>query len=290
MLNLLFFKKVLNKSYSSLWGIGLVGSSLAGRMAALKSIDYYYMSDEFPDIHHLKIWVNSEKQFARIAKKWIVPDESRVDITIQQIPGLNAEKSVVIPNAPLIEDRKTAYKIDWHSRFGIPQGSEIVLYAGGIDRENNIELLLSVFPFSGAEFYLVIIGGDRGYATNSMYSHPRIKWMNDRLNDEDLFSLHQSSLCIIAFYSSMFWLEYVGKSSGKIMRALIAGCPVIATNFKSCNFIKEKNFGVLIDQPHQLIMALVEIKRNKHFYKEQIVLNRDSVSFEHYWKASKLLQ
>jgi glycosyltransferase involved in cell wall biosynthesis len=290
MLNLFFLWRSLFKKYSNVWGIGIVGSSLAGRLASLKGMDYYYMSDEFPDIYFLRKWVDSEKRYALKARTWIVPDESRIDITMNQIPGLERRKSIVLPNCPLVDNTRSDVKMDWHARLNIPRESQIVLYAGGIDKENNIELLLTVFPFSSDEFYFVMIGRNRGYADNPIFKHPRIIWIDTPLSDEDLDSLHQSSLCIIAFYSSMMWLEYVGKSSGKIMRSLMAGCPVIATNFDSLSFIRENGFGVLIGQPHELISALNEIKSNRAIYLQNIIEKRKLFSFERYWDSAKLLK
>jgi len=290
LLNLLMIRNVFFKSYASIWGVGIVGSSLAGRLSSLKGVDYYYLSDEFPDIYYLEIWRNAEKRFARLAKKWIVPDESRVEVTIQQIPGISPTKAVVLPNAPLCETSLQPSSIDWKARFNIPMHADIVLYAGGIDRENNIELLLSVFPLTSDNFYLVMIGRNRGYAANPLYKHKRIIWVDIPLADEELLSLHQTSLCIIAFYSSMMWLEYVGKSSGKIMRAIIAGCPVITTDFPSLQFIKDFGFGVLIRQAHEIIHALNEIKANRPYYQENLIAHRDEVSFEKYWENAKLLK
>ncbi len=290
LLNLLIIRLTYFKKYSSFWGIGLVGSSLAGRMAGLKGIDYYYLSDEFPDINYLKIWVNAEKRYARKAIRWIVPDESRVEITMQQIPGISIDHAVVLPNAPLSETPIQPTDINWNSRLNIPVGSLLVLYAGGIDRENNIELILSVFPFTSNEYYLVMVGRNRGYASNPLYRHERIVWIENPLSDEELLSLHQSSLCIIAFYSSMMWLEYVGKSSGKIMRAILAGCPVISTDFLSLQFIKNYGFGVLIHQAHELVSALSEIKDHQQQYQQNLLAYRHEVSFEKYWERAKLLR
>ena len=290
LLNFLTIRLTLFKSYSSIWGVGLVGSSLAGRIASLKGADYYYLSDEFPDINYLRIWINAEKRYARLAKRWIVPDESRVDITMQQIKGISLENAVVLPNAPLLESLAETVDTNWNSQLNIPLDSSIVLYAGGIDRENNIELILSVFPLTSSEYYLIMVGNSKGYATNPLYKHKRIVWIESPLSDEELVSLHQSSLCIIAFYSSMMWLEYVGKSSGKIMRAIIAGCPIITTDFPSLHFIKDFGFGVLIQQAHELILALNEVKANRSYYQENLIAHRDKVSFEKYWEIAKLLK
>ena len=290
LLNGLTIRLTFFKSYSSIWGVGLVGSSLAGRIASLKGVDYYYLSDEFPDINYLKIWVNAEKRYARKAKRWIVPDESRLETTMQQIPGISMSNAVVLPNAPFMERSAQPTEINWNSRLNIPVGSLIVLYAGGIDRENNIELILSVFPLTSSEYYLVMVGKSRGYATNPLFRHQRIIWIESPLSDEELLSLHQSSLCIIAFYSSMMWLEFVGKSSGKIMRAIMAGCPVISTNFSSLDFIRDYGFGILIDQAHELINALNEIKLNRPQYQQNLQAKRHEVSFESYWDKAKLLR
>ena len=290
LLNFLIGLKVLFKPYSSLWGIGIVGSSLAGRWAAWKGVDYYYLSDEFPDIHYLKVWVNAEKKYACNAKRWIVPDESRVEITMQQIPGILRERAAVLPNAPLNDAPSKPVHVDWYARLNIPEGAEIVMYAGGIDRENNIELLLSVFPLTSIEYYLVMIGRNRGYATNPLFKHDRIIWLDNPLSDDELLSLHQSSMCIVAFYSSILWLEYVGKSSGKIMRAIMAGCPVITSDFPSLEFIRDRGFGLLIRQAHELIGALNEIKNKKEYYRENITARRHEVAFEKYWDQAQLLR
>jgi hypothetical protein len=284
LLNLYFYLKTFGKKYDSVWGIGQVGTVLGGKLAFKKNKPFYYLSDEFPNISYLTIWRDAEKKYALTSKFWVVPDETRLKVTQQQITGLDKIQGYTLPNIPLKDSENNYAEVNWHEKLGLALSQKIVMYAGGIDKENNIEQLLTVFPFTNEKFILVMVGNGKQYKKNMLYKHPRIIWIENALTDEELHSLIRYSVCNICYYSDIMDLEYVGKSSGKIMRSLLMRTPVITTNFKSLQFITDDGMGELITQPFELIEALNKIENYRANYVAQIEENISKYYFESYWK------
>lgn len=284
LLNSYFLLLTMFKSYQMVWGIGQCGSVLGAKLAKRNNAKFIYLNDEFPDISYLKIWIGKEKKYATKAGCFIVPDESRVAPLVKQIPELKNIKSFVLPNIPLVKDVESMENTDWFKVLGLPKDKKIITYAGGIDRENNINYLLTVFPFTPLDYVLVMVGNGEKYKNTKFFSCNRILWIERILTDDELHSLIKQSLCCLCFYSDILDLEFVGKSSGKMMRSILLNIPVITTNFPSLKFIEEDGMGVLIEKPFQLIEAINKIDANKEKYQVAIKNNISKYTFEKYWQ------
>lgn len=283
LLNCYFLFLTLFKSYQMVWGIGQCGSVLGAKLAKRNNAKFIYLNDEFPDVSYLKIWVKKEKKYASTAKCFIVPDESRVTPLVKQIPELKNIESFVLPNIPLIKDVESIENVDWFKVLGLSKDKKIITYAGGIDRENNIDYLLTIFPFTSPDYVLIMVGNGEKYKNNKFFSFNRIIWIERLLTDDELHSLIKQSLCCICFYADILDLEFVGKSSGKMMRSVLLNTPVITTNFASLKFIEKDTMGILIEKPFQLVEAISKIDANKEKYKESILKNISKYTFENYW-------
>lgn len=283
LLNSYFWNLTRTKKYGAVWGIGQVGTVLGGKLAKRKHIPFYYLSDEFPNTSYLQIWRQYEKKYAETSNFFVVPDESRLSVTQQQVTGLKKIIGYTLPNIPLKNATHKIADVDWRIKLNLSSQHKLVMYAGGIDKENNIELLLSAFPFTTEDFILVMVGNGKHFKNNRFFNHPRIIWIENPLSDEELHSLIKQSVCNICYYSDIMDLEYVGKSSGKIMRSLLMETPVISTKFNSLQFIEDDNMGVLINQPFELIEAINKIDSNQDFYITHIQKNVSKYYFETYW-------
>lgn len=283
LLNWYFKRLTLFKKYDLVYGIGQVGVVLGGKLAKRNKAKFICLNDEFPDISYLKIWRENEKKYTATASTVIVPDESRVDVLKKQIPELKNINVVVLPNIPFVKDVEIIQGLNWHAKLELDSSVKLVMYAGGIDRENNIELLLTAFPFTKEDFVLVMVGNGKNYKDNRYFNHPRIIWIEKVLTDAELHSLIKQCVCNVCYYSDILDLEYVGKSSGKIMRSLLMGTPVITTRFKSLQFIEDEKIGVLITQPYELVDAINTIDASLAWYKGNIENTIEKYKFETYW-------
>lgn len=284
LLNLYFRKITSGAKYTIVFGVGQTGIPLAGKLASRCRAKFICLNDEFPDISFLKVWREAEKKYLAAASLVILPDESRVGVLKKQVSFSSATVFGVLPNMPLKESTGQLENIDWRKKLDLPIDARIVVYAGGIDRENNIDFLLTVFPFTLENFFLVMVGKNHKYKNDRYLTHSRIVWIEDPLSDGELHGLVSQAVCTVAFYADFLDLEYVGKSSGKIMRSLLFETPVITTAFESLKFIKDDGMGELIEKPHELVEAIVKIGKDRKTYADNIRKNLHKYTFENYWK------
>ena len=78
--------------------------------------------------------------------------------------------------------------------------------------------------------------------------------------------------------------RFIGKSSGKILRSIALGKPVIASKFKSLKYIEDNKFGILVSHPNEISEAIKSIISNQKMYNENCNENYNKISFEKYWK------
>ena len=288
LLNFYFSYITRLKKYDSVWGIGQAGTVLGGKLAQKNKAPFYYLSDEFPNISYLKIWRDAEKKYASTAQFFVVPDETRLAVTTSQIPALKHIQGFTLPNIPLIKEVTIIANTNWYNRLYLSTDKKIVVYAGGIAKENQIDYVLSIFPLTSSEFILVMVGNSGKYKNSEELKHPRILWIEEELPDEELHSLIKQAVCCLCYYADFSDLEYVGKSSGKLMRSLLFETPVISTRFDSLKFVEEDCMGILIDKPYQLIEAIYQIANNIDSYRDSIKKNIPKYYFEKYWEILML--
>lgn len=273
------FFKTFFKKYDIIWGAGQVGISLAGFVNYFKRVKLIYLSDEFAHVYHKSYWKKLEYYFSKKANYFIVPDESRLEITCNTV-GLLPNKGFFFPNIPL--SVKIQNK-DWYKKLNISSNSKIILLAGGLGFENNVDPILSVFPLTPKDVYLVVVGKTAEYESSLIFNHSRIIFINQEFSDEEIAGLISVSTCCLGYYSDKEDLCYVGKSSGKIMRSLLIGTPVIATDFDSLKFIEEEKMGTLITKPLELIEAINYCIQNQKELRANIKNNIHKYYFNKYW-------
>ncbi len=278
--NFYFYLLTIFKKYSEVWGCGQLGIVLAGKFAIRNKLKFICLNDEFPEISFSPIWIKNEKISISSADELIIPDEVRIPVLKKQVAFTSKTRFWVCPNIPFQKDILTIANIDWKSKLSI--NGNYMVYAGGISEENNIEIMLTSLQFSTSNLYLVIVG-NAGKYKNRFLNHPRIIWQTERLDDDELHSLVKQAVCSICYYADFSDLEYVGKSSGKIMRSLLVGTPVITTNFDSLKFIEDDMMGLLVTTPVELVYAIDSIEEKELVFRQNIQKNIDKYKFENYW-------
>jgi glycosyltransferase involved in cell wall biosynthesis len=280
LLNPFFYLITFWKKYDEVWGCGQAGIILGGKLSQKLGVKFICLNDEFPSISVSPIWKQNDIKYTGLADELIIPDEVRIPVLKEQVQFSAKTRFWVLPNIPLEKDVEHIPNISWQERLNIT--NKYMVYAGGISEENNIELMLAAFHYAKTNIYLIVIG-KAGKYKNRYLNHHRIIWIEERLNDDELHSLIQQAVCSICYYNDFSDLEYVGKSSGKIMRSLLVGTPVITTNFNSLKFIEDEGMGLLVTTPVELTSAIENIEAKLTIFKDNIQKVIHQYTFEQYW-------
>jgi glycosyltransferase involved in cell wall biosynthesis len=279
----------LRNKYSHIFGTGMAGITLASILKKYnKKSQFIYLNDEFPIIEEESIWVDSEIENALNANFVATPDEARYEPLCKQIPGLDKIEHFPLPNTPLIEDLKSTPTINWHEYFGISKEKKLFLSAGGINETYLLpELLRSIKDWP--ENSILILKGKNDIAEiREKYKdldYPnKIIWSSDSFSPDELHSLIRYCTASVCLYRNENEnIYYMGKSSGKLMRSIGLGKPVIATNFPSLNFVEEMEIGKLVGVQDEIGEAVNYIIQNEAKLAANCIEKYPAISFEKYW-------
>lgn len=267
---------------------GQVGNVLGGMLAESQRCSWIFLSDEFPETFRMQPWLDKEKESARFADLIVVPDETRFEKLAAQVGGIGSKPWVTLPNTPLQEDLNNLPEINWEEELGLPSDSAVFLQAGGIYDFNQIAESMFTAGSWVEPAVLLINGEENPFHPRSAYQHlecpKKVYWNLNRFSDNEFHSLIRHSVASFGLYRNQSDLDYVGKSSGKIMRSLGCGRPVIASDLFSLKFIEEMDLGVLVNHPSEIPEAVKRILANKEDYEKRCLLAyREHLSFERYW-------
>jgi glycosyltransferase involved in cell wall biosynthesis len=288
---ILFLARFLHRyRYRCVFGIGQIGAYVASIVSRSSNCPFVYMNDEYPSQWFESRWARLEREAANRASLWIVPDYQRFEPLCAELGSDSSIPHTELPNIPIV--KQPLEKIDWHGELGLPEGSVPFLHAGSLADWAQVPEILISLPQWSSDAVLVLHSRDRnaGEAYRKQLSHidvpGRVFWNFEPLKEDRLNSL-------VAYCSGNFGLyrnlgtniEHMGFSSGKIMRSLACGTPVIASDFSSLSFISEHELGVLVKHPSEIPDAVKAIKEHVSEYRERCRLFCETkVSFEMAWK------
>jgi glycosyltransferase involved in cell wall biosynthesis len=284
------FKFLGNKKYICVFGVGLVGVYIASLIAQHNNCYFIYLNDEFPSSRGNNIWSKLEKQVAQKATIIVLPDSQRIPRLLEELNLSSSTPSVGLPNIPIV--KPIFSKINWYKRLGIPQDSIPFLHAGTFGDWAQLPEILSSVPYWPEKAVLILHSRSPGGVENYRreLSHldipGKVFWSCNSLSEDDLHSLVKFCFGNFALYRNVGPnLEYVGLSSGKLMRSLACGCPVISSNLPSLSFVKEYKLGVMVNHPVEIPKAVEEIAFNKASYENRCLqFCNDIASFEKAWE------
>jgi hypothetical protein len=166
--------------------------------------------------------------------------------------------------------------VDWHGRFGIPHGRRIFISAGYLGDTTQVPELMTSVTYWPQDAVLLLHSNNNGLSLQyrKQLSHlenpERIFWNHQPLREDLLHSLIRHCDGSFGLYrNDDINTELIGTSSGKIMRSIVCGTPVIASAFKSLNFITQKDVGVQVNHPSEVSSAIVNIIKRKDVYRSQ---------------------
>jgi len=286
------FLKLRNR-YSHVYGSGMAGIKLADILKKQnKNATFYYLNDELPGDDNKNIWVKGEKKSASNADIIISPDETRIPPLLKQIPDLIDKPAFVLPNSPLLADLTSIPVLDWHKKFSIDKDKKLFLVAGGLSSDTMIEQTINSVKKWPKNTALIVKGKNQSKSFKEKYSKllnsNNIIFFSEELSPPLLHSLIQYCTASICIYNPRNAnLKYIGKSSGKMMRSLLLGRPVIVMKDNAMDFIKETGTGVVINDATEIPKGVIEIQKNEASFIKACEKNKKIFSFEFYWNSFK---
>lgn len=276
--------------YDLIFGTGMTGITL-GTILKKQNIKakLVYLNDEFPKQGELdlgkEIWIENEIINAQTADIVATPDEYRFKALCNQIPNLSNKPNFTLPNTPLINELENLPKINWHKQFHIPVEKNIFLMAGGISDHNYILEIINSVKDWPENTVLLIKGKQNSLLNDIIKNNNNIFYSDTVLEPEMLHSLIKyctASICLYKEVNDNF--KFVGKSSGKLMRSIGLGKPVITNNSISFDFINQYNLGILIDTQLNLPNSIKYIIENQDVLNANCKKYYSKISYEKYWK------
>jgi hypothetical protein len=279
----------LTRKYSFIFGAGSIGISLASVLSKYnRGSRLIYLNDEFPDSGSIEIWRIAEKKAALISDYVCTPDDCRFPPLCGQVEGLNKKKNFNFSNAPLLKDLENLPNIDWHSYFGLSKEKKLFISAGGIsDVYQLTELLMSVKDWP-EDCVLILKGKTKIQMTHRSFDHlesmEKVIWNSENFSPEELHSLISYCTASICLYRNIDDnILFMGKSSGKLMRSVALGKPVIASAFDSLSFVEELGIGKLVKHPSEIHLVVKFILDHELELAKNCAEKYDQISFERGW-------
>lgn len=278
------------KTYDAVVGVGQIGSSVAHMMCKNK-IPLIIFNDEFPSTWDNSTgWEDDERNAIKNASLVVVPDINRVKPLMDDVGNYNA-RSFALPNIPTADD--VIPEINWSIKLNIPHNQKMVLSAGTVADYTQTPEILTTVPYWPENYCLVLHerNKERLPFISRLYEHlyipDKVFWTEGQYPENVLNSLIMYSSINVALYRNLGPnVEYMGFSSGKIMKSIALGVPVITSGFNSLKFISENKLGVNIVHPSDLSSAIKEIRDSGFNYKENCLrFYKEVAHFDNYWPA-----
>ncbi|MBF2064959.1 MAG: hypothetical protein IGS39_11135 [Calothrix sp. C42_A2020_038] len=275
--------------YYCVFGLGQIGAYLANIIAKSSKCPFVYFNDEFPSCWLDSHWAKLERQAVRDAVMIVLPDPQRFYHLSKEL-DVSTKPNAFLPNIPI--QNLSVEKINWHEKLRIPKDSIPILHAGSIDEHKQIPEILASVPYWHEKAVLILHSrfneGLKIY--RKQLSHlevdGKVFWSYEPMSERQLNSLVSYCAANFALYRNTGPnIEYTGFSSGKLMRSLIFGSPIIASKLSSFAFIKDYRLGVLVNHSVEIPAAIEEIIYNRQVYSQNCLdFCQTIVSFENAWQ------
>jgi len=287
ILNFLFQKKY--KNYDYVFGLGQIGSYVASIISNSCNCPFVYYNDEFPSCwdNNNITWSEIEAKTVEKASIVVVPDEQRI-LPLSKELRIATKPCFSLPNIPFMQE---TFYVNWHEKLNIPSDYELFLHAGSVTDWAQIPEIMSSVPYWREKTCLIIHtrSNEETLKYRQQLSHldinGKIFWSLNPLSDSDLNSLVAYCAANFALYrNSGPNIEYIGFSSGKLMRSLIYGSPVIASQLSSLQFVEDYQLGVLVKHSAEIPRAIEKILINRDLYSSNCLdFCKTQASFEQKW-------
>jgi len=280
-------------NYECAFGLGQIGSYLGAVISLASRCPFVLLNDEFPSTFGSSQWSALERWAAQRADVIIVPSADRIPHLAEEL-GLSDKKKrfVEFRNAPKVSH--PLEKRDWHALLGIPSGQRIFLNAGTLSDWAQIPEILSSIVHWPSDSVLLLHGpapeqaGRYRQELSHLHVPGKVFWSSTSLSEKLLNSLVaycNGSFALYRNYSPNDLL--VGSSSGKLMRSVMCGTPVIASSFDSFRFVSKESIGVQVCHPSEIPAAIQKLAGNERAYREKCLsfATREVMRAQQSWEA-----
>lgn len=281
----------LLRNYACIFGLGQIGLSIASEIASIARCPLVYLNDELPSGCPNTIWTRKERSAARRVDFVLSPDLRRNPLLLHELDLPADTPNGVLYNRPVIVEQLP--QIDWHAKLGIPNGKHIVLHAGSVADWAQVPELLATVPTWPEDVVLLLHSRSSGVTARYQRSlshlqvDGRVYWSNEPLVESELHSLIAAATACLGLYrNSCTNIEQVGYSSGKILRSLVCGTPVIASALSSLDFVTNKRLGAQVQHPLEIADCLQKLIADRKGLRERCLDFSDrEISFDSAWLA-----
>jgi hypothetical protein len=268
---------LLNDEFPSWYGttdtVGTIGAAAA--WARLRKLPAAKLPSLFVKYFGNIWWAALERWAAKRADVIVVPSADR-------IPHLAEELRLSEPRKRFVEFRNTPKvsrpleKRDWHALLGIPTGQRIFVNAGTLGDWALVPEIISSTVHWPSDAVLLLHSRtpelQDGYRQQVSHLHVpgKVFWTSGPLSEKLLNSLVAHCNGSFALYRDLGPNSLlIGASSGKLMRSVLCGSPVIASGFDSLRFVSQEGIGVQVCHPVEIPAAVQELTRNERAYREK---------------------
>jgi glycosyltransferase involved in cell wall biosynthesis len=280
-------------NYECAFGLGQIGSYLGAVISLASRCPLVLLNDEFPSYFGRSRWAPLERWAAKRAKVIIVPSADRIPHLAKELElSGQTEKFIEFRNTP--KASHPLEKRDWHQLLGIPSDKRIFLNAGTLGERFQIPEILSSTVYWPSDAVLLLHSrtpeNDRDYRQQLSHLHvpDRVFWTSTSLPDKLLNSLVAHCNGSFALYRDAGPnFLFMGTSSGKLMRSVMCGTPVIASSFDSLRFVSQEGIGVQVCHPSEIPAAIQKLAANERAYREKCLsfAAREVMREQQSWEA-----
>jgi len=274
----LILRFAIRRGYRCVFTAGQTAAFLGALVAHSSRCPLVYLNDEFPSFWGQGLRTRLEGWAARRADLIVMPDQEdglRYPELARELGLPPGTFHVDIPNTPLI-GRVIDTNYDWHARLGIPSGMKILLYAGTLCDAMQVPEILSSVPHwpRGAALLLHSHTGTSLSAVQNQFSHLTqgfpVFWSSEILADDEFNSLvAYVDGCFALYRSTGPNLDLIGMSSGKLMRSLACGTPVIASHQESLAFVENYGLGFQVRHPVDIPRAIEKLLEGREDWRNR---------------------
>jgi hypothetical protein len=258
--------------YSCVFSVGQRGSYVAGIISAVSRCPHILLNDEYPNPSERPHWARLERWSANRAAMIIIPSEER-ETQLREILGLSeSQPFVTMRNTAKINESLPL--VDWHGRLGIPHEKKIFINAGLIHDWTQVPEIMTSVSCWPEDAVLLLHSSNRENSLRyrkqlSHLENPgRVFWSHEPLTEDMLHSLIKHCDGSFGLYrNDSINTELTGTSSGKIMRSIVCGTPVIASAFKSLEFVAREGVGIQVKHPSEISSAISILVNNQENYR-----------------------
>jgi hypothetical protein len=270
--------------YKYVFSVGLIGSYIGGLVSAVSRCPFVLLNDEFPSMYEPPNmyghsgWLPLERWAASRADAIIVPSDDRHTALREELRLNTDTPFITIRNTP--EIKLPLEHFNWHKRMGIPFGKKIFIHAGSLADWAQVPEILASVSYWPADA-VALLHNSRGREELVRYrqqlSHldnpEKVFWSSDLLPENMVNSLIRHCTGSFALYRNCGPnFDQIGTSSGKLMRSIVCGTPVITSKFSSLNFVSTEGLGRQVTHPSEIPAAVEDLMRNIETYRKQCEL------------------